>query len=191
MITETEVHVIEPERKSKHYKWWFVALGVLITLMGVACLVWPVLSLTVISTIVGVCFLASGIGMIISFFDLGGFVRFDWWSLLGGFIDVLLGLMFLMRPLLSGYALGWIAGAVVIVGGVMDIVAAWRTRAIAGTAACVLAIIGGVITVILGILMVANPALLVIYLGCMAIMRGLMIIIASFQISSIVKRYLR
>lgn len=38
-MTDVEAYVIEPERKSRHYKWWFVGVGALIMLLGVACLV--------------------------------------------------------------------------------------------------------------------------------------------------------
>ena len=186
-MIETEAYVIEPEKKSRHYKWWFVGLGVVITLLGIACLVWPVKALVAVAAVAGVCFLASGICGIAAFFDLGGFRPLSGWSLLSGIIDVLLGVMFLVHPLVGGAAMAWLAGIVVIVGGVMDAVAAWRTRAISGTGMCALGIVGAIVTVVFGVLMLAMPSLFIYYLGCMAIMRGVMLVIGAFQVSALVK----
>ena len=186
-MIDTEAYIIEPEKKSRHYKWWFVGLGVLIALLGIACLVWPVKALAVIAAVAGACFLASGICGIVAFFDLGGFGPLSGWNLLSGIVDVLLGVMFLVHPLVGGAAMAWVAGIVVLVGGVMDIVASWRTREVSGTGMCALGIVGGIVTVVFGILMLAMPSLFIYYLGCMAIMRGLMLVVGAFQVSALIK----
>ncbi|MBS5451018.1 MAG: DUF308 domain-containing protein [Coriobacteriia bacterium] len=187
-MTTTEAYIIEPERKSKHYKWWFVALGAVITLLGVACLIWPAPALMAVAITAGIGFLAAGVSAIAAFFDMGGFAPLSGWSLLNGIIDVLLGVMFLVEPMVGGITVAWMVGIFVVVAGVMDGVASWRMRGITGNGMCALGIVGAVLTVIFGILMMAMPALFIIYLGCMLVMRGIIIVVAAFQISAFVKR---
>lgn len=190
-VTETDAYIIEPERKSKHYKWWFVALGVIITLLGIACLMWPRIALIAVAIIAGIGFIAAGISEIAAYFDMHGFVRaMNGWALVGGIVDVLLGVMFLMNPLIGGITVAWIVGILVIAGAIMDGVACWRARGLTGNAGCALGIISAVLMGIFGILMMAMPSLFIIYLGCMLIVRGLTLVIASFKVSSLVKRYL-
>ena len=52
---------------------------------------------------------------------------------------------------------------------------------------CALGIVGGIVTVVFGILMLAMPSLFIYYLGCMAIMRGLMLVVGAFQVSALIK----
>lgn len=190
-VTDTDAYIIEPERKSKHYKWWFVALGVIITLLGIACLVWPRIALIAVAIMAGIGFIASGISGIATYFDMHGFVRaMSGWSLVGSIVDVLLGVMFLMNPLIGGVTVAWIVGILVIAGAIMDGVACWRARDLTGNGACALGIISAVLMGIFGILMLAMPSLFSIYLGCMLIVRGITLIIASFGVSSLIKRYL-
>lgn len=186
-VIETQAYIIEPEKKSRHYKWWFVGLGALVTLLGVACLVWPAPALVAVAVIVGVCFLFAGITSIATYFDLSAFLPVGGWSLVSGIVDVLIGVMFLVQPAVGGVAVAWLAGVVVIAGGIMDAVSSVRLRAFAGTSACVLGVIGAIITVVFGILMLAMPALFIVYLGCMAIVRGVFLIVTAFRVSRFVK----
>lgn len=186
-VIETQAYVIEPERKSRHYKWWFVGLGVLVTLLGVACLVWPAPALVAVAVVVGVCFLLAGITSIATYFDLSAFMPMGGWSLVGGIVDVLIGIMFLVQPAVGGVAVAWLAGVVVIAGGIMDAASSMRLREFTGTSACVLGVVGAAITVVFGILMLAMPALFIVYLGCMAVVRGVLLIVMAFKVSGFIK----
>lgn len=184
----TQTYIIEPERKSRHYKWWFVALGVIIALLGLACLLWPAPALLTVAVMAGVGFLVAGICSIAAYFDLRGIGSLTGWSLLNGVVDVLLGILFLVEPVAGGITMAWMAGIAVVVAGVLDGVASWRLRELTGGAMCAVGIVGAMLTELFGILMMAMPALFIIYLGCMLLMRGIMIVVAAFQISSFIKR---
>lgn len=186
-VIETQAYIIEPERKSRHYKWWFVGLGVLVALLGVACLVWPEPAMFAVSIAVGVGFLLAGITGIATYFDLAAFLPMGGWSLLSGVVDTLIGIVFLAQPAVGGIAIAWLVGSVVIVGGLMDIASALRLQGFTGTGACVLNVLGAVITVVLGFFMIWMPELLIVYLGCMAIVRGLILIVGAFRVSRFIK----
>lgn len=185
---ETEAYVIEPERKSRHYKWWFVGLGVLITLLGVVCLAWPAPALHAVAIAVGIGFIVSGITGVASYFDWAGLVPGGGWSLVASIVDVVLGIMFLVQPAVGGVTVAWVAGIAVVAGGVMDAVSSWRLREVAGTGSFALGLVAAVLTVVFGILMFVMPELFVIYLGCLAVLRGLLVIVASFKVSSFIKQ---
>jgi uncharacterized membrane protein HdeD (DUF308 family) len=186
-VIETQAYIIEPEKKSRHYKWWFVGAGALIVLLGVACLLWPAATLEAVAIVVGIGFLLAGITSVASYFDLCALVPMGGWSLASGVVDVILGVVFLAHPTAGGVALAWLMGAVVIAGGVMDAVCAWRLRQLAGTGIFLLGELGALATVVFGILMLAMPELLVLYLGCMAIVRGVILIVAAFKVSSLIR----
>ncbi len=187
-VIETQAYIIEPERKSRHYKWWFVGLGVLVTLLGVACLVWPEPAMFAVSIAVGLGFLLAGITGVATYFDLAVFMPMGGWSLLSGVIDVLIGVLFLVQPAVGGITIAWLVGAVVIVCGIMDVVSALRLKPLTGTGPCVLSVVAALLTVVFGILMIAMPALFIIYLGCMAIVRGILLITGAFRVSSLIKQ---
>ena len=183
---EVQAQVIEPEKKSRHYKWWFVALGVLVTLAGVACITWPAISLAVVAAVAGICFLASGITRIATFFDLGS-ALLGASSLFMGILDVIVGIMFLIHPLIGGITIAMLGGIALIVTGVMDVVASLRMKRVIGTGPMVLEIIGAIVTVICGILILMAPRLFIIYLGVMLIIRGVMAVISAFMVSALIK----
>ena len=184
---EVQAQVIEPEKKSRHYKWWFVALGVLVTLTGVACIAWPAASLAVVAAVAGICFLASGITRIAAFFDLGAFSLFGGSSLFMGILDVIVGIMFLIHPLIGGITIAMLGGIALIVTGVMDAVASVRMKRVIGTGPTVLEVIGAIVTVICGVLILMAPRLFIIYLGVMLIIRGVMAVVSAFMVSSFIK----
>ena len=183
---EVQAQVIEPEKKSRHYKWWFVALGVLVTLAGVACITWPAISLAVEAAVAGICVLASGITRIATFFDLGS-ALLGASSLFMGILDVIVGIMFLIHPLIGGITIAMLGGIALIVTGVMDVVASLRMKRVIGTGPMVLEIIGAIVTVICGVLILMAPRLFIIYLGIMLIIRGVMTVISAFMVSAFIK----
>ena len=184
---EVQAQVIEPEKKSRHYKWWFVALGAVVALLGIACLVWPAASLAVVAAVVGVCFLASGITRIATFFDLGAFALLGGSSLFMGILDVIVGIMFLIHPFIGGITIAMLGGIALIVTGVMDAVASLRMKSVIGTGPTVMEVIGAVVTVICGVLVLMYPSLFIIYLGIMLIIRGVMTVISAFMVSAFIK----
>lgn len=186
-VIETQAYVIEPEKKSRHYKWWFVGAGVLVTLLGIACLVWPAPAMEAVSIAVGIGFLLAGITGVATYFDLAVFMPMGGWSLASGIVDVLIGIVFLVYPTVGSLTIAWLTGAVVIAGGIMDGVSAYRLRELTGTPAWVLSEVGAALTVLFGILMLAMPALFIVYLGCMAIVRGVILIVVAFRVSSFVR----
>lgn len=181
------VEVIDDNRKNdslKKAKWSLVGQGVILLVLGVICLVWPGIALATVTTMVGIGFLISGIASIAGFAALGAFSLFPGWALLDGVVNVLLGILFLMHPLASAYTLLWLIATLILVGGVMQLVSCWRLRK-AGNSSWGFVLFGGVLTVILGILVLSYPALVVYYLAFFAILYGIILIVAAFKVRKI------
>ena len=170
---------IMPDRP-KRVSWPMLILGVLVTILGIVCVAWPGLTIGTVSLMVGIGFLVTGVMGIAGFFMAGGFAMFSGWLLFDGIMNLILGLMFLGHPVLSGVALIWLIGTFVIIGGVALGVTAWRMRQLLG-GAWWLGLVLAVLIAVFGIMMLANPGLLSVLLGILAIVEGVAIVIGSFS----------
>lgn len=186
-INNVHVEVIDDDRKNenlKKAKWSLVGQGVILLLMGIICLLWPGVALVTVTTMVGIGFLISGIASIAGFATLGAFSLFPGWTLFGGIVNVLLGILFLLHPLASAYTLLWLIAVLILVGGVMQLTSCWKLRK-AGSSSWVFALISGIATIVLGILVLAYPALIVYYLAVFALVYGIVLIVAAFRVNKI------
>lgn len=189
MVGTNNVHVeiIDDDRKNenlKKAKWSLVGQGVILLLMGIICLLWPGVALVTVTTMVGIGFLISGIASIAGFATLGAFSLFPGWTLFGGIVNVLLGILFLLHPLASAYTLLWLIAVLILAGGVAQLASCWKLRK-AGSSSWVFALISGIATIVLGILVLAYPALIVYYLAVFALVYGIVLIVAAFRVNKI------
>ncbi len=186
-LNHVHVEVIDDDRKNenlKKAKWSLIGQGAILLILGIVSLAWPGLALLTVATMVGVGFLISGISSIAGFATLGAFSLFPGWALFGGVINVLLGILFLLHPLAASYTITWLIAVLVLVGGAGQLVSAWHLNK-AGSSSWGFALLGGILTVLLGILMLASPALIVYYLAFFAIFYGVTLIVAAFRVEKI------
>jgi uncharacterized membrane protein HdeD (DUF308 family) len=147
--------------------------------LGIAIFVHPATTIGVLVFIVGIYVLLSGI------FALVAAVQFrhetEQWLplLLKGGLEIIIGIIFLAHPILSSVAFAWWIGIWAIIAGVFEIVAAARMRRyVQGE----WAFIGsGVVSVLLGLVLVVDPAIGVIVAGWMIGVYA--ILFGIFQIS--------
>jgi uncharacterized membrane protein HdeD (DUF308 family) len=162
------------------YPWWIIlVLGIAALILGMAFLAWPYLTLIMVVTFVGAYWFVSGIFSLISLIidrsNLG-------WKLLIGILGVIAGLVILMYPLFSTLLVP--AMLVIFIGiwglviGVVHIAQAFGTKDWGSG-------LLGLLAIIFGILILANPfitvALLPFIFGGFGIVGGIIAIIMSFQ----------
>jgi uncharacterized membrane protein HdeD (DUF308 family) len=95
------------------------ALGIV---LGIAALVWPGITATVLAIVVGVWALVTGaIGI-----WLATQVPGRWLLGLVGALSVIAGLLILIRPAAGAVALAWVIGVYAIVAGVLMLAATWQ-----------------------------------------------------------------
>ncbi len=154
--------------------WWVVGLrGLAAILFGILAFAWPGMTLAVLVILFGVYALVDGVLNLYHAFR--GDMAHRLWLAVEGVVSILAGLAAIALPGITALVLLYVIALWAIVTGIVEIVVAFRLRrAIANELGL---IIGGVLSVIFGIVLVAAPgagALAVVFLiGAYAIVFGL------------------
>lgn len=176
-------------------KTWWVPLiqGIASVIIGVLLLTNPATTLIAIALFLGAFWFVGGI------FDvIGAFTRRDgdkgwFWPLLAGIISIIAGLLLLSQPIAGAIilpvTLAILIGAGAVVSGIFNIIWAIRVRKeIQGE---IWLILWGVISILLGIYVLANPGAsaiaLVFVIAILAIVGGIAMVISSFRLRSAVR----
>ncbi len=140
---------IEPLRA----KWgWIVALGVLYVIAGFIAL-GSVVSATVVSVyVVGIMMLVAGVGEVIGAFQVKTWGKFFLWVILG-VLYIIAGFSVFENPLLAAAFLTLLLGASLVASGIMRIYLAFSMKA---QSAWVWALLSGVVTLLLGLIILAH-----------------------------------
>jgi len=137
--------------------WWIVALrGVFAIIYGLMALVWPGLTLELLVLFFGAYMLMDGVFTFISAFtNRAG--RERWWVLLlEGLVSIFAGLVTFFNPNLATLALLFVISFWAIVTGVLEVVAAIRLRKEIQDEW--LLALSGVVSLVLGVLLLIFPA---------------------------------
>ncbi|WP_072687956.1 HdeD family acid-resistance protein [Rhodococcus marinonascens] len=161
-----------------------MVLGLLTLGLGIAVLVWPHVTLTVLAVLIAIQFFGFGIVQIVRAFadvDAGGTTR----TLVGvsGALAILLGFLMLRSPLQTVVIIALVVGAWWVFRGVLDIV----EGASGSTTDRGLSIVLGVISVVAGAIVLLQPELslgvFVIVVGVWMVLYGIIITITPIVLS--------
>jgi len=152
---------------------WFVAVGVVLVVLGLIALGAVVTTTLATAVAIGVVLLISGFGETIAALFAqawGGFFA----GLLSGVLSIVVGVFFLRAPVDALLALTLLVACLLLVGGLFKIATMLRERFATGQ----WVLMGGVIDVVLGVLIWRQwPAsalwVLGMFLGISLILRGL------------------
>jgi uncharacterized membrane protein HdeD (DUF308 family) len=137
--------------------WWvFLLRGIIAILFGVAALVFPQAAFLSLVLIFGAFALVDGVFAIIAAFTSGAKSENWWWLILEGVFGILIGVLTIWQPAAVGLAWIFMIAAWAVVTGIFEIITAIRLRkVITGEWALIL---GGVISVLFGLLAAFFPA---------------------------------
>jgi uncharacterized membrane protein HdeD (DUF308 family) len=165
--------------------WWLLAIrGVAAILFGIGAFLWPGLTLTVLVLLFGAYALVDGIFAVIAAIAARG-ERARWWMLiLEGLAGIVIGVITFMYPAATFLVLYSFIAAWAIITGILEIVAAIRLRKeIEGEWMLAL---GGVASLIFGILLLALPAVgmltLIWLIGAYALVFGILLLMLAFRL---------
>jgi uncharacterized membrane protein HdeD (DUF308 family) len=160
-------------------RWFVLLLGIIAILFGALFFVYPVQTLTLLATILGIYWLFNGIVVLISLFA----DRSGWgWKMLIGILGILAGVLVLVYPLYSAiliptiYAIiigveGLIIGAIYLVQGFSG--DGWGTGIL------------GILSIIFGLILIADPLIaavaLVLLLAGLAVIGGVAAVILALR----------
>ncbi|MAL94474.1 MAG: hypothetical protein CME40_05285 [Haliea sp.] len=110
---------------------WFLALGVISTLLGAAAIVFPLVAALTIELLIGWILVISGISGLIHAWRAGRWHGFHF-SLVSSLFALGLGMLLLLFPRSGILSLALLVAFFFIITGIMRIMTAWRLRALKG-----------------------------------------------------------
>ncbi len=177
-MTNASDTLINPQAGSEmaplRVKWgWIVALGVVYLLAGFIALGSVAMATVASVLVVGVMMIVAGVAEVISAFQVKSWGKFLLWVLLG-VLYIIAGFVTFENPLLAAALLTLILGASLVASGVMRIILAFSMKQ---ETPWIWILLSGVITVLLGLLILAHwPVsslyILGLFLGIDLIMAG-------------------
>jgi uncharacterized membrane protein HdeD (DUF308 family) len=165
--------------------WWLLALrGVLGILFGIAAFVWPESTLTALVLVFGAYVFVDGIFALIAGIGMRRQLSLWWLVLLEGVAGIILGLLTFRSPDITALILLSFIAAWSIITGVFEIVTAVRLRKMIPNEW--LLILSGVVSIIFGILLIAQPgagAISIVWLlGAYALLFGILTLMLAFRL---------
>ena len=170
--------------------WWMVALrGLLLLLLGLAAVLWPGATLTVLVLWIGAGFLVNGV-LALAAAVAGRDVEGRGWLILEGVLGIVAGILTFLYPGITGLVLLWLVAGWAIVSGMLQIAAAVQFRkVIRGEWMLALA---GVLAIAFGVLLIARPGAglltLALLIGWFAIFYGVVLIALGFRLRGFARR---
>jgi uncharacterized membrane protein HdeD (DUF308 family) len=185
MTTDLSTGVGQPVLPVLSRNWWALALrGLAAIVFGVLAFVWPGITLWALVLLFGAYMLVDGIFAIVAAVRAAGREARWWLLLVEGVLGVLAGLVAFLLPGITALALLYLVAAWAIFTGILQIVGAVRLRReIEGEWALIL---GGVLSVIFGVLLAVLPGpgilALVWLIGAYAVVSGVLLIVLAFRV---------
>jgi len=148
-MTSTQVELTKAVQDNRG---WFIALGIILILIGTAAILFPFLSTLSTEIFVGWVLVIGGITQIVHGFwakDWGGF----FWELLVGLLETGAGLILLVYPVAGIIALTVYLAATFVIEGVFRAALAFRIKPQAGWGWM---LFGGIVSIIVGAMLWAK-----------------------------------
>ena len=142
--------------------WQLIVAGILFVLFSAVCLFFPGLTLGSITFMIGAAFVLSGAvsGLVLAY----------------AILDVLIGLMFVVHPMVFAAVIPWVAGMFTIVFAIYELIGSFVSRK-AGFSLWAWLLISGVLTLAMGVGFFLVPEMFAILIGLFALVRGVSLIV--------------
>ncbi len=160
-------------------RWFVLLLGIIATLFGVLFFVYPIPTLTLLATVLGVYWLLNGIVVLLSLFG----DKTGWgWKMLVGILGILAGVIVLIYPLYSAVLIPTVFAIIIGVEGLV-IGAIYLVQGFSGNGWGTAIL--GILSIIFGLILIADPLIaalgLVLLLAVLAIIGGIAAIILALR----------
>ncbi|NRQ33885.1 HdeD family acid-resistance protein [Nonomuraea sp. NN258] len=168
--------------------WWLLLVrGIAAVVFGVLALFWPAITVLVLVICFGAYAIVSGAFSLFAGFRHGQGSR--GWLIFSGIIGILAGIVAFVWPGITSLALLYLIAFWAIFAGVAEIVAGIQLRK-AITNEWML-IVGGILSVIVGVLLIVWPGAGMIslawLLGIFALLYGITMIVLSFRVKNLAR----
>jgi uncharacterized membrane protein HdeD (DUF308 family) len=167
--------------------WWAILIrGLIAIAFGVVAILWPNETLFILITIFGIFCFVDGIFALIA--ALRAATHHAHWAalLVEGILGLIVGIIAIFHPSAAAVAFLFLIAAWAIITGFLELFAAFRLRSELGGE--VLLILGGIVSIIFGIVLFAVPSAGVVIIawliGLYAILFGVILVGLSFRLKA-------
>ncbi len=173
---------------SMSHSWWVFALrGVAAIIFGILAFISPAATILALVIVFGAYAIVDGVLAAIVSIQMRKAVNQWWVGLIEGLVGIFVGIIALVYPLLTASALLLLIAFWAVVTGIMEIIAAIRLRREINNEWML--ILGGILSVILGVILIAFPILgsvgLIWTIGFYAIFFGVLMLFLAFKVRGI------
>ena len=151
--------------ESKRHDWGLIVAGALLVLLAIFITAFPGLTLATITAILGAGFLVSGILDLVGYVRLKGnlFTSPSPWMVVYAVLDIIIGIMLLLHPIVFAGVVSWLVGIFVVAFGVIEVIGAVQLHKFSmpmwGW------IVLGIVDILCGVVFFIYPAMLAVFLG--------------------------
>ena len=165
--------------------WWLLALrGIIGILFGIGAFVWPGATLAALVIVFGAYVFVDGIFAVVAGIGMRRQLSLWWLVLLEGVAGIILGLLTFRSPDTTALVLLTLIAAWSIVSGIFEIATAVQLRKLIANEW--LMILSGVVSIIFGILLIAQPgagAIAIVWLlGAYALLFGILTLMLALRL---------
>jgi uncharacterized membrane protein HdeD (DUF308 family) len=167
--------------------WWHVAVrGLIALLFGIMLLAWPGVSLFIVAILFGAFAFVDGIFTLVAAVNYKAGAGQRAWLFVRGILGIIVGIVTFFWPAITELALVLLIGAWALVTGIMELNFAFRS--VRETGAKWLFAVSGILSIILGILLLVRPIAAIIaviwIIGAYAVIAGIVLIVLGFRLRS-------
>jgi uncharacterized membrane protein HdeD (DUF308 family) len=168
--------------------WWQIALrGFLALIFGILVLARPDVALFIFAYIFGAYAFVDGIFTLVAAVNYKAGAGRRTWLYIRGIAGIVVGLITFFWPAITALALVIIIAAWALVTGVMELIFAFKANQ--DSAIRWMFAISGILSLILGALMLAQPIIgalvIAVVIGAYAVLAGILLIILGFRLRSV------
>ncbi|MCK2221895.1 HdeD family acid-resistance protein [Actinomadura sp. ATCC 31491] len=127
-IVDGVLAAVAATRAAKGHRAPLVLLAVAGLLFGVMCLVWPGVTVLVVTLLIGIWAIVTGVAEIVTAVRMRREIQGEWLNIVGGALSVLFGVLVLAWPATGALTVALIIGVYAILAGIVLIVLAFRMR---------------------------------------------------------------
>ena len=165
--------------------WWHIAVrGFIALLFGILLLAWPGVSLFIFAIFFGAYAFVDGIFTLVAAINYKAGAGQRAWLFVRGILGIVVGIVTFCWPAITELALVLLVGAWALIAGIMEL--NFAIRSVENTGTKWLFAISGILSMILGILLLIRPIagiIAVIWaIGAYAIIAGILLIIVGFRL---------
>lgn len=170
----------------KKWDWTLIVIGVLLIVCGIVAATYPGLTLVIITTMVGVGYLLSGVGDVAAYFKLRKRMDVSGWALAYAVLDIVLGGLLLLYPVAFIALVPWIVAFGFLLFGIVEIWISTKAKR-AGAPGWALGVVSGVVNILCALALFFMPASFALFIALMAVWRGIKLIGDGITVGKVVR----